>query len=409
MTTAAIDLSDSAIWQAGFPHEVFTRLRQEAPLFHHELTPGVAAQVQRDFWMCTKHRHCVRIHRDTDSFTAADGPVVQTLDTFSAYPSIVNMDPPEVNKRRKILSSAFTPRAVAKLEEGIRWRAKAMVDELYAGGGGDWVTQVAARLPMTVIGDIIGIPEADRPRVDELVNDIVKTKDPNSGLRPEDEAGLYMELFQYAAALTADKRHHPTDDIWSTLALATATDDDGKQYALGENELEMFFFVLGLAGSDTTKNALTAGLQAYVGHRDQIDLYRSDQSVRSLAVEEVLRWTTPIIFWVRGAKTDIEMDGHPIPAGSRVVSMLASANRDEEVFPDPFRFDITRRDNPHVAFGGGGPHYCLGAMLARAEIRATFDELFTRPASVTIGEPAATYPNLGLNMYVYEHLPLELT
>ena len=263
MTTAAIDLSDSAIWQAGFPHEVFTRLRQEAPLFHHELTPGVAAQVQRDFWMCTKHRHCVRIHRDTDSFTAADGPVVQTLDTFSAYPSIVNMDPPEVNKRRKILSSAFTPRAIAKLEEGIRWRAKAMVDELYAGGGGDWVTQVAARLPMTVIGDIIGIPEADRPRVDELVNDIVKTKDPNSGLRPEDEAGLYMELFQYAAALTADKRHHPTDDIWSTLALATATDDDGKQYALGENELEMFFFVLGLAGSDTTKNALTAGLQAY--------------------------------------------------------------------------------------------------------------------------------------------------
>ena len=408
MTTAAIDLSDPAIWQSGFPHDIFTRLRHESPIFHHELTAGVAAQVQRDFWMCTKHRHSVRIHRDTDSFTAADGPVVQNLDTFSAYPSIINMDPPEVNKRRKILSGAFTPRAIAKLEEGIRRRAKAMVDELYAAGGGDWVTQVAARLPMTVIGDIIGIPEADRPRVDELVNDIVKTKSPDSGLRPEDEAGLYMELFQYAAALTADKRQHPTDDIWSTLAQASATDDDGKHYALGENELEMFFFVLGLAGSDTTKNALTAGLQAYCDNAEQIQLYRADESVRSLAVEEVLRWTTPIIFWVRGAKTDIEIDGHQIPAGSRVVSMLASANRDEDVFSDPFRFDITRGDNPHVAFGGGGPHYCLGAMLARAEIRAAFDELLTRSAHLSIGEPQATYPNLGLNMYVYEHLPLEL-
>lgn len=408
MTTAAIDLSDPAIWQSGFPHDIFTRLRHESPIFHHELTPGVAAQVQRDFWMCTKNRHSVRIHRDTDSFTAADGPVVQTLDTFSAYPSIINMDPPEVNKRRKILSGAFTPRAIAKLEEGIRRRAKAMVDELYAAGGGDWVTQAAARLPMTVIGDIIGIPEADRPRVDELVNDIVKTKSPDSGLRPEDEAGLYMELFQYAAALTADKRQHPTDDIWSTLAQASATDDGGKHYALGENELEMFFFVLGLAGSDTTKNALTAGLQAYCDNAEQIQLYRADESVRSLAVEEVLRWTTPIIFWVRGAKTDIEIDGHQIPAGSRVVSMLASANRDEDVFSDPFRFDITRGDNPHVAFGGGGPHYCLGAMLARAEIRAAFDELLTRSAHLSIGEPQATYPNLGLNMYVYEHLPLEL-
>lgn len=408
MTTATVDLSDPAVWEAGFPHETFTRLRRESPVFHHELTPRVAGQVQRDFWVTTKHRHCVRLHRDTESFTASEGPLIQPLDTFSSYPSIINMDPPDVNRRRKILSGAFTPRAVAKLEEGIRRRAKRMVDELYASGGGDWVTQVAGLLPITVIADIVGIPEADRPRVFKLVDDILMTKAPNSGIEPEDEPAIYMQIFEYATALTAEKRRNPTDDIWSTLCAAVATDEEGKQYALEQNELEIFFFVLSLAGADTTKNALTACLQAFQGNPDQLELYRNDESTRASAVEEVLRWTSPVVFWVRGAKTDIEFDGHQIPAGSRVMSVLASANRDEEVFDDPFRFDITRSDNPHVTFGGGGPHYCLGAMLARAEIRATLDEMLTRPAEFTVGEPTVTHPNLALNMNVYEHLPVEI-
>jgi cytochrome P450 len=384
---------------------VFTQLRRESPIIHHEY----AEQVQRDFWVCTKHRHVLRIHRDTDSFTATDGPLIQALDTFSSYPSIINMDPPDVNKRRRIISGAFTPRAISKLEAGIRARAKKMVDELYSSGGGDWVTQVAGHLPMTVIGDIVGIPEADRPRIFKLVDDIIMSKSPNSGIKPEDEADIYMQIFEYASALTADKRSNPVDDIWSTLCSAISTDDEGSHYALEQNELEVFFFVLSLAGADTSKNALTAGLQAFIDNPDQLDRYRSDESVRSSAVEEVLRWTSPIAFWVRGAKVDLDMDGQTIPAGSRVVSMIASANRDEEVFPDAFIFDISRLDNPHVTFGGGGPHYCLGAMLARAEIRAAFDELLTRPATPTIGEPTVTYPNLGLNMYVYEHLPIEFT
>ena len=409
MTQSAIDLSDPAIWQNGFPHETFTRLRDTSPMFHHELTPGVAEQVERDFWMCTKHRHAVRIHRDTESFTATEGPVVQPLTTFDAYPSIINMDPPEVNARRKILSGAFTPRAIAKLEAGIRQRARRMVDDLYSTGGGDWVTQVASELPMSVIGDIVGIPEADRPRIFHLVENIVKSKSPTSGIAPEDEAAFYMEIFEYASRLTTEKRSNPVDDIWSALCTAGAEDGDTEHYTLAQNELEMFFFVLSLAGGDTTRNALTAGLQAFVNNPDQAEHYRADESVRTTAVEEILRWTTPIIYWVRGAKTDVEMDGQVIPAGSRVVSMLASANRDEEVFDNPFTFDVGRVDNPHVTFGGGGPHYCLGAMLARAEIRAAFDELFSRPATFTIGEPVATYPNLALNMYVYEHLPIQFT
>lgn len=409
MTTATVDLSDPAVWANGFPHELFTRLRRESPVFHHVFTPRVEEQVRREFWVTTKHRHCVRLHRDTESFTASEGPLIQPLDTFSAYPSIINMDPPDVNKKRKILSGAFTPRAVAKLEEGIRKRAKKMVDELYQAGGGDWVTQVAGMLPMTVIGDIVGIPDADRPRVFNLVDKILMTKAPNSGVKPEDEPAIYMEIFEYATELTAEKRRNPVDDIWSTLATAVATDDSGEKYALEQMELEVFFFVLSLAGADTTKNALTACLKAFLDNPDQLDLYRRDESKRPSAVEEVLRWTSPVAFWVRGTKVDIEMDGEHIPAGSRVMSVLASGNRDEEVFPDPFKFDISREDNPHVTFGGGGPHYCLGAMLARAEIRAALDELLTRGVDFTLGDIAVTHPNLALNMNVFEHLPIEFT
>jgi cytochrome P450 len=407
MTAAAIDLSDPMIWANGFPDELFTRLRQESPVFHHELTTGVAEQVTRDFWVTTKHRHVQRLHRDTQSFTASGGPLIQPLDTFSSYPSIINMDPPEVNKRRKILSGAFTPRAVGKLEEGIRRRATKMVDELCSDGGGDWVTQVAGRLPMTVIGDIVGIPDADRPRIFKLLDDILMTKAPNSGVKPEDEPAIYMQIFEYATALTAEKRANPVDDIWSSLCTAVATDDSGNEYALEQMELEVFFFILGLAGADTTKNALTASISAFLDNPDQLERYRNDEAVRPLAVEEVLRWTSPVKFWVRGAKQDLDFDGHHIPAGSRVMSVLASANRDEEVFADPFTFDISRIENPHVTFGGGGPHYCLGAMLARAEIRAALDELLTRRLTMKIGEATVTNPNLALNMNVYEHLPIE--
>ncbi|MGH3967183.1 MAG: cytochrome P450, partial [Mycobacterium sp.] len=173
MTTAALDLSDFRLWRNGFPDELFATLRRNRPLFRHDLTPGVAkVGVQRDFWVTTKHRHAVRIHRDADSFTAKDGPLVQPMDTFSSYPTIINMDPPELNKRRKLISSAFTPRAIAALEDGIRARAAQMIDNLLARGGGDWIDDVADALPMTVIGDIIGMPEDDRPRIFDVFDRI---------------------------------------------------------------------------------------------------------------------------------------------------------------------------------------------------------------------------------------------
>jgi cytochrome P450 len=409
MTAAAVDLSDFSLWRNGFPDELFTELRHTRPLFRHGLTPGVAKTVQRDFWVTTKHRHAVRLHRDADSFTAVDGPLIQPADLFSSYPTIINMDPPEQNKHRRLISSAFTPRAIAKLEDGIRARAARMIDQLLARGGGDWIADVADALPMTVIGDIIGIPEEDRPRIFDVFDRILKARSPQSQLSRQDEIDLYANIFGYAMELTAEKRRNPTDDIWSTIASAVITSDDGEQFRLPTNELEFFFFVLAFAGSDTTKNALAIGVQAFVANPEQIERYRDDEAVRPRAVEEVLRWATPVAYWTRTAKVDIEMDGQHIPKGDRVVSMLRSANRDEEVFDQPFTFDVARQPNPHVAFGGGGAHHCLGAMLARAEIRAVLDELLLRCDGITLGAAEVAYPNLTTNMSIYDAMAISLS
>ena len=408
-TTAGVDLSNFALWRNGFPDDLFAELRRERPIFHHELTEGVARTVQRDFWMTTKHHHAVRIHRDADAFTAVDGPLIQAMDTFSSYPTIINMDPPEVSKRRKVISSAFTPRAIARLEDGIRRRAAAMVGRVLANGGGDWIAEVADALPMTVIGDIIGMPEEDRPRIFATFDRILTARSPRARLSEQEERELYARIFQYALELTAEKRRNPADDIWSTLTSAVITGEDGEELSLPANELEIFFFVLAFAGSDTTKNALAAGLQAFAANREQIERYRADEAARASAVEEVLRWSTPVTFWTRTAKVDVDMDGFTIPKGDRVVSMLRSANRDEDVFAEPFVFDIGRTPNPHVAFGGGGPHHCLCAMLARAEIRAVFDELLVHADGISLGPARVAYPNLVTNMYIFDAMAISLT
>jgi cytochrome P450 len=408
-TTAPVDLSDFALWRNGFPDDLFAEFRRDRPIFHHELTEGVAKTVHRDFWMTTKHRHAQLIHRDTDSFTAVDGPLIQGVGPVSSFPTIIDMDPPDLTKRRRVMSHAFTPRAIGKLEEGIRARAASMIDRLLAAGGGDWIGDVADVLPMTVIGDIIGIPDEDRPQIFDTLDRILKANTPAARSTEREHLELFGRIFSYARELTAEKRRNPADDIWSTLTSAVITDEDGEQLSLPANELEIFFFVLAFAGSDTTKNALADGLQAFVANPGQIERYRANEAVRPSAVEEVLRWSTPVTYWTRTAKVDIEIDGQTIPQGDRVVSMLRSANRDEEVFDNPFTFDIGRTPNPHVAFGGGGPHHCLGAMLARAEIRAVFDELLLRADDIKLGPPKVTYPSLVTNMYIFDEMAISLT
>ena len=407
-TTTPVDLSDSALWQNGFPDELFAELRRERPLFHHGFTDGVAKTVKRDFWMATKHRHAQRIHRDTDSFTASDGPLIQGVGVVGSAPTIINMDPPELLKRRRVLSHAFTPKAIGELEDGIRRRAAAMVDGLLVAGGGDWIDDVADVLPMSVIGDIIGIPDADRPEIFDTLDRILKVASSQDPVAQQNAMELFGKIFTYALELTAEKRRNPTDDIWSTLTTAIVTDENGEKLSIPANELEVFFFVIAFAGSDTTKNALAAGLQAFVANPEQIERYRADEAVRPSAVEEVLRWASPVTFWTRSTKVDVEMDGITIPKGERVVAMLRSANRDEEIFENPFTFDVGRAENPHVTFGGGGPHHCLGAMLARAEIRAVLDELLCRADDISLGTPTVTHPNLTNNMTIFDDMPISL-
>jgi cytochrome P450 len=319
------------------------------------------------------------------------------------------MDPPELTNRRRVMSHAFTPRAIGKLEEGIRARAASMIDRLLDEGGGDWIGDVADVLPMTVIGDIIGIPEQDRPHIFDTLDRILKANAPGGLLTGQEHLELFGSIFSYALELTEQKRRSPADDIWSTLTSAVITDESGQQLSIPANELEIFFFVLAFAGSDTTKNALAAGLQAFVDNPAQIERYRADEAVRPGAVEEVLRWSTPVTYWTRTTKVDVQIDDVTIPTGARVVAMLRSANRDEEIFADPFTFDIGRVPNPHVAFGGGGPHHCLGAMLARTEIRAVFDELLIRAGDIALGPPKVAYPSLVNNMYIFDEMAISLT
>src|ERR1700721_1303114 len=310
MTASTVDLSDFTLWRNGFPDELFAELRRTRPLFPHGLTPGVEKTVKRDFWVTTKHRHAVRLHRDYESFTAVDGPLIQPADLFASYPTIINMDPPGLNKRRKLISNAFNPRAIAKLEAGIRARAARMIDNLLAQGEGDWIEDVADALPMTVIGDIIGIPESDRPRIFDVFDRILKARSPAAGLTREQEVELYTTIFGYAMELTAEKRRNPTDDIWSTLASAVITGDDGAQSSLPATELAFFFFVLAFAGSDPTKNALAIGLQAFVADPDQIERYREDEPLRPSAVEEGLRWAPPVGYGPPTAKAGGGGSGH---------------------------------------------------------------------------------------------------
>jgi cytochrome P450 len=406
MTQSTLDLADPALWADGFSDEVFAELRNQ-PVHHQGLTQAVSDQLGRDFWVCTRHSDVTRVHRDHETFTATDGPLIQSSDLFAAYPSIITLDPPDHTKRRRIITKAFTPRAVAKLEDGIRARAQRMAGELFDSGGGEFV-DLAAGLPISVIGDIVGIPDDDRPRVFALIGEVLKLAGAGISIPQGDDLLPFLSLFQYAMELTAQKRAEPVDDIWSALCTAQIEDESGESFLLPENELEMFFFILGIAGSDTTRNALCDGIRAFVSHPDQIARYRDKPELRASAVEEVLRFSTPITFWVRGATRDVTFGGATIPSGARVVTMLRSANRDEEVFDRPFDFDIGRDPNPHVAFGGGGAHHCLGAMLARAEIRAALDELLLNDSDIELSEPIIQHPNMFSNMTVYESLPITL-
>lgn len=375
-----VDLLDPALFQDGFPHELFTTLRRDRPVFYQRFPDGFPGPDDEGFWVLTRFADIQAANRDTETFNAYDGPTLGAYEGMKGG-MLPSMDGRDHVRQRRLISAGFTPRMIGLLEDQARQWASTIVDQALEKGRCNFVAEVAYRLPMHMIADIIGIPVSDRDWLFGLTTEMLLGLDPNLGL----------ELYEYAHRLGQEKRANPKDDVWTLLATAEVETDDGQRTQLSELELDLFFLLLTVAGSETTRNAISGGLVALLQHPDQLELLRRDPAAMKPAVEEILRWSSPVSYFARRTTRDVEVSGVRIPAGDRVTLWYPSADRDEETFADPFRFDITRSPNPQVAFGGGGPHFCLGANLARCEISVLFAELFKRASDIELlGEPSYT-------------------
>jgi len=297
------------------------------------------------------------------------------------------MDGRDHIRLRRLISAGFTPRMIGLLEEQAREWAVAIVERALERGTCDFVQEVAYQLPMNMIADIVGIPLEDREWLFGLTNELLQGGEGGNIGTPDKLLEVQVKMFEYAQELGRRKRAEPQDDVWTILSTVEIETDDGERTQLGEIELDMFFFVLTIAGSETTRNAISGGLIALLDHPDQLARLRTDPDAMKPAVDEILRWTSPVAYFARRATRDTEIRGVPIAEGDRLTLWYPSANRDEDAFSEPNRFDIARTPNNHVAFGGGGAHYCLGANLARREISIMFEELLARTSDIEILAP----------------------
>jgi cytochrome P450 len=384
MRTVDVDLTDPELYRQGVPHELFTDLRARGAVLHHPAVPMARAPEGVPFWAVVRHEEVVQANRDWETFSATRGPAITGQEDERSGHMLVAADPPTHTRLRKLVSAGFTPRMISRLDDRIEMWSRRIVDDVLDRGECDFVRDVAYLLPMQLIADIVGIPEADRPVVFANTDIALRAGDPQSGITAEDHMRAQLALYEYAQALGAEKRAHPADDVWSIIANAHVDDGTGTLEELSELELDMFFIVLSIAGSETTRNTISMGLQALVEHPEQLARLRGDASLFDSATEEMIRWSSPVLSFARTATVDTELGGVRIAAGDRIAMFYPSANRDERAFDQPFRFDITRSPNPHVSFGGGGVHFCLGAHLARREIRAMFQELLARVGEVEV-------------------------
>ncbi len=407
---ADIDLMRSELVRKGFPHEIFTTLRREAPVWWHPMPDGLPLKTDEGFWVLSKYDDIQAANRDTELFSSADGPSL-SLNPEMRDAMLVSMDGLAHIRQRQIISAGFTPRMVGRLEEQARRWAVSIVEDALEKGTCDFVADVAYQLPMHMIADIVGIPPEDRQWLFTLTNDFLQGSDPEDPIRPEQQMGKQVEMFQYAQRLCEEKRKNPQDDIWTIISTFEVEDDNGERSAMSQIELNFFFLLLTVAGSETTRNAISGGLLALLDHPDQLETMRSDPSAMRPAVEEIIRWTSPVAYFARRATRDTKIRGVKIAEGQRVTLWYPSANRDEDVFDDPFRFDIHRKSNQQIAFGGGGAHFCLGANLARREIAILFEELLKRTSKIEVLK-RPKYSSLSLFNPIYlalKELPVRLS
>jgi len=408
--TSEIDLVDRSLYRDGVPHDVFAELRARGAVHRHRPAQILPGGPEIEFWSVVRHAEIQQANRDWQTFTATRGVVIEPAPPQRAGDMLVSMDPPDHTRLRRLISAGFTPRMIGKLEAHIADRTRRILDAAAEQRDCDFVRDIAYQLPMHVIADIVGIPEEDRPQIFTCTDAVLRGFVPESGLTDADRFEAAAELFRYAHELTDLRRREPADDVWTLIAHARIEDEDGNVTTVEGIELETFFMILSIAGSETTRNALSQGLLALLDHPDQLDDLRAHPEALPSATEEIIRWASPALFFARTATRTTELGGVTIEEGDRVVLWYPSGNRDERVFEDPFRFDVRRDPNPHVSFGGGGPHHCLGANLARKEIEVMVGQLIERFDVECIGPPvwlnAGPAHNVGVSV---DALPVRLT
>jgi cytochrome P450 len=388
-----IDLSSRAFWSttAQERERSFAELRAERPVSWH---PPVEDALMTDpddpgYWALTRREDIVAVSRNNEVFLSGKGVIFENVpeELLEASQSFLAMDPPRHTFLRKLVSAAFTPRQVRRIEDSIQANAKTIVEELKAAGSGaDFVEHCAKELPIRTLSDMVGIPESDRQRVELAADATVSWADPVflAGRNPlEVLLEAQMTIHQVAFALAAERREHPGDDLFSSLVTAEVDGD-----RLADADIAAFFVLLSVAANDTTRQTTSHALKALTDFPDQRAWLLEDFDNRiGGAIEEFIRWASPVMTFRRTAATDFEVGGQTIRAGEKVVMFYPSGNWDTEVFEHPERLDLSRSPNPHVGFGGGGVHFCLGAHVARAQLRAIFGELLRQLPDIQAGEP----------------------
>lgn len=385
MNVADVDLTDLDRFQRQEHHEMFRVLRHEDPVHWSEESDGPG------FWSITKHDDIQLLNRDAEGFSAEMGGI--TLMEPDAYDDgfdmrgkiMVMTDPPRHTRYRLLVNKGFTPRMIGLIEAHLAYRAELIVDQVIERGECEFVTELAAELPLQAIAEIMGVPQDERHLLFDWSNRMIGADDPEYQRDADNRANATeaaAELYVYASQLGEQRRGDPRDDIVTRLVNAEI---DGDQ--LTSEEFELFILLLAVAGNETTRNATAHGMHALMTHPDQFATLSEHPELMASAIEEILRWSSPVLYFRRQATRDFELRGKQIKAGDKIALWYVSGNRDEEVFEDPFRFDVQRTPNDHVAFGGGGAHFCLGANLARTELRLLFEQIAARMGDMRIAGP----------------------
>ncbi|HEY2937507.1 MAG TPA: cytochrome P450 [Gaiellaceae bacterium] len=389
---ASVDVASPKVYAEGVPHETLAALRKHDPVHWHPW-PGTRG----GFWLLAKHADVLAVGKEPELFSSQMGHIAledREPDALAARQSLIETDPPEHTRLRKLVSYAFTRSKVKEYEDYTRTIVRDLLDKAIAKGEFDWVTEISEPVPITVLISILGLPREDAPMLIELTSEMAAATDPDyrpdplkypseidPRLLPFGTPAAY-HVFEYGRRIGEERRKHPTDDLVSRLVHAEV---DGER--LDDTEYSNFFELFIFAGNETTRTGISQGILALIEHPDEFDRLGADPSLVSTGVDEILRYGTPIIYFRRTATRDTEIRGVPIQAGDRVALWYLAANFDEEVFADPQRFDVGRQPNPHVTFGRGGPHFCLGSFLAHLEIRILLEEILARDVRFELTGP----------------------